>query len=501
MIAHVFVDAENISPAVTFKVVEYFGREHTITKVDIIAKEDTLPYKYRVLDGNLYRVQNCFYGKNSADTWLCIEMVRAIIDEPDLELIIIVSSDKDFLPAIKFAADFEKKILIVSNGAGHKTLAEQLEKLQVDKTAFELKDFRVDFGEVPTKIEKFLPQLSFYMKKYFFDREERIKLILVKQGAQLFEVPFVAGMNTSTFRQLLLELGILSKREPIKDFVTQNFLKLFRNKIYFRTEAEISVSTPAEQIELFFIEHADNVRKIFIKRNEKLFEVSFVDGMPLELFDKLLREKNIIGKSVSAKSVAKKSFLDVRDGKVFLCNEDRLNELVAETTGNLDNYFAQQLDAKKIFVKHNGNLFEIPFVDGMPFKLFERLLRNKKIIGKNSSAVKIATNSLLEVSNNRVYLLDENELEAAQDDLENNVDSYLNEHALEIDSVSIRYDGKKFSIPFVDGMPIKIFGKLLRERKIIDRKTLPEDVAASNSFVIRGEKIFRQRGGNLIENH
>ena len=75
MIAHVFVDAENIPPSVTFKVVEHFGREHTITRVDIIAKEDSLPARYRGLDEKIYRVQNCFYGKNSADTWLCIEMV------------------------------------------------------------------------------------------------------------------------------------------------------------------------------------------------------------------------------------------------------------------------------------------------------------------------------------------------------------------------------------------------------------------------------------------
>ncbi|MBE8951457.1 MAG: hypothetical protein SR3Q1_12860, partial [Quinella sp. 3Q1] len=57
MIAHVFVDAENIPPSVTFKVVEYFGKEHTITRVDIVAKEDTLPYRYRNLDEKIYRVQ------------------------------------------------------------------------------------------------------------------------------------------------------------------------------------------------------------------------------------------------------------------------------------------------------------------------------------------------------------------------------------------------------------------------------------------------------------
>ena len=578
MIAHVFVDAENISPAVTFKVVEYFGREHTITKVDIIAKEDTLPYKYRALDENLYRVQNCFYGKNSADTWLCIEIVRAIIDEPELELIIIVSSDKDFLPAIKFAVDFEKKVFVVSNGAGHRVLAEQLRSLQVDSDSVELKDFRLKFGDAPAKLEKFLPLMSFYTKRFFFDREERIKFILVRQGSQLLEIPFVAGMNIYTFGRVLRELNILTGNDSVRNFAAKNFLKIFRNKVYFRTEEEISVPTPSEQVERFFIEHADDVRKIFIKHNgkffevsfvdgmpleifgqmlrdkkiigkgaspaqtamnslldvrddkvflhaeenldaayertikdvgeyfarhadkhkifikhnQKIFEVPFVDGMPLELFGKLLREKNIIGKSVSATSVAKKSFLDVRDGKIFLCSEDRLNELVAEASGNLDNYFAQQVDTKKIFVKHNGELFEIPFVDGMPLELFGKLLRERKIIGKNSSAVKVAASSLLEVHDERVYLLNERELAAAQDDLDTNVDSYLNEHALEIDSAAIRYGGKEFSIPFVDGMPLKIFGKLLRERKIIDRKILPEDVAIDNGFAVRDNTVFRQ---------
>ena len=81
-------------------------------------------------------------------------------------------------------------------------------------------------------------------------------------------------------------------------------------------------------------------------------------------------------------------------------------------------------------------------------------------------------------------------LQAAQDDLELNVDAYLNEHVLEIRTISISYDGKNFSIPFVNGIPLKIFGKLLRERKIIDRKISPEEVVANNSLEIRDEKIF-----------
>ncbi len=405
MIAHVFVDAENIPPSVTFKVVEHFGKEHTITKVDIIAKEDTLPYKYRNLDEKIYRVQNCFYGKNSADTWLCFEMVRAIIDEPDLELIIIVSSDKDFLPAIKFAVDFDKKILIVSNGAGHKTLIEQLKILNVNPDAVELKDFRLKFGDVPSKLERFLPLLSFGIKKYLFDREDRIKFILVKKGGQIFEVPFVAGMTINIFGRLLRELNILNYGDSLRSFISKNFLRLTRsNRIYFCSEAELSAPTHAEQIEKFFSEHAE--------------------------------------------------------------------------------------ETIKIFIKHNSKLSEIPFVNGMPLTLFGRFLREKKIIGRNSSTIKIAAQSLLDVRDGKVYLIAEDELEAAQDDLEIDLEGYFAEHTAEIRTISIVHDGNIFSIPFVDGILIKMFGKLLRERKIIDRKILPEEVIADNELVLRGEKVF-----------
>lgn len=578
MIAHVFVDAENIPPSVTFKVVEHFGREHTITKVDIVAKADSLPCKYRNLDKKIYRVQNCFYGKNSADTWLCFEMVRAIIDEPDLELIIIVSSDKDFLPAIKFAVDFDKKIFIVSNGAGHKSLAEQLKILNVNPQAVELKDFRLKFDDVPRKLEKFLPLLSFGLKKYFFDREERITFIPLKQDEQFFEIPFVPGMTIHIFGRLLRELNILSNGSSLRDFVYENFLKLSRNKIYLSSESETSESASAESIKEYFAEHeaetvkifikhngrlseipfvdgmpqdifgkllrerkiigrgasiaqtaaksllkiidekiflcndeeqlaayddtiespneylslhAAELRKIFIKHNGKFFELPFVNGITLELFGKLLREKNIIGKSTSATSIAKKNFLDVRDGKIFLCDERRLIELYAESTGDLNAYFECRVDdLANVFVKHNGDLFEIPFADGMPLTLFDKLLRKKRIIGRNSSTVKVAAQSLLDVRDERVFLITEDELEAAQDDLETNVDEYFNAHALEIRSISIRHGENIFDVPFVEGMPIKVFGKLLRERKIIDRKILSEEVIESNSFVIRDGKIF-----------
>lgn len=405
MIAHVFVDAENISPAVTFKVVEHFGREHTVTKVDIIAKEDSLSARYHGLDEKLYRVQNCFYGKNSADTWLCIEIVRAIIDEPDLELIIIVSGDKDFLPAIKFAVDYEKKVFVVSNGAGHKTLTEQLRALHVPPETVELKDYRIKFAATSPALEKFLPQMSFFLKKYFFDREDRIKFILVKKGAQLVEVPFIRGMGSGIFRRLLIDLNVIGRGDSVKDFIARNFLKLAHDRVFFRSEAELSLPTPAEQVETFFADNADAVCKIFVKHGGKLFEMPFVDGMPLGVFGQMLREKNIIGKNTPTTAVATNSLLDVRDDKVFLCDEDRLDAAYERTINDADEYFDFHADKlTSIFVKHNGKLFEVPFVNGIPFELFGKLLRDMNVVGRNTSIATVATNSLLVVRDGNIFI-------------------------------------------------------------------------------------------------
>ena len=265
-------------------------------------------------------------------------------------------------------------------------------------------------------------------------------------------------------------------------------IKIFKITVNGELVEDFS-SNAFQVVDEYFNFHADDIKKILIKHAQKTFELPFVNGITLEMFGKLLREKNIIGKSTSATSVAKKNFLDVRNGKVFLCDEERLVELYAEATGDFAAYFDQHT-AKNIFVKHNGNLFEIPFADGMSLALFDKILREKKIIGRNSSGKKIAAQSLLDVRNKRVFLLTEDELSIAQDDLETDVDGFFNEHALEIKSISIRHDGKIFDLPFVNGMPLKVFGKLLRERKIIDRKISAKEIIVSNRLELRNEKIF-----------
>lgn len=488
MIAHVFVDAENIPPYVTFKVVEHFGKEHTITKVDIIGKEETLAHKYRNLDETLYRIQNCFYGKNSADTWLCLEMVRAIIDEPDLELIIIISSDKDFLPAIKFAVDFDKKIIFVSDGASHRSLIEQLQRLQIPPAAIELKDFHLSFDPKLERLSKFFPKLTEGMKKFFMSNADKLRFIFVKRGEELFEIPFVDGMGSYYFGRLCRELNLLEGK--LKNFIEQNFLKLKWGRVYFMTEEELSEPRPAERLKEYFTARAADVRKILLKHGDKVSDLDFVDGMPFEFFAYMLKVNDIAGEAMAARKVAKKSLLAVRDDKVFFMTEDELEQAYYNGLDEVDKYFYDHAaEAQQIFIKHNNKLCEVPFVNGMPLAIFGRYLRKEKIIGKGASPFNTAAKSLLAVRDDKVFLMTEDELETLQEPSDS-VGEYLDTNAAGVRMISIKHNGRPFEVPFVDGMPLATFHKLLLEWKIIGRSASITKVALRNSLSVRDKKVF-----------
>ena len=493
LVAHVFVDAENVPPDVTFRVVDYFGKEHKITQVDIVGKEETLPYKYRDLNRQLFRVQNCFYGKNTADTWICMEMVRAIIDEPDLELIIIISSDKDFLPAIKFAVDFEKKILIVSNGTGHKNLKTQLQKLRVPLESVELKDFRCAFDETSQRLSRFLPFLWYDSQKILFENADKLKFILLrKNNGKICEVPFVEGINVNDFRQMLRELKVFAPKTSIYSFCARNFLKVKDERVYFLNEKEILPPvTEIETVDKFLSRNAADVIKIFIKHGDKIFEIPFVNGMPLDLFGKLLRQKKIIGKTVSAAKVAEKSLLIVRDEKVYLRGEEELEKICSRMIDNVDQFFYEHLqEIKKIFVAHGQKVFEVPFVNGMPLDIFGKLLRGKKIIGSTASPKAIAEKSLLAVKGGKVYLRDESDLEKVFEAKLSDVDKFFYEHASELRTIFIKTPKKIFEMPFVDGMSFELFSEMLGKKNIAGRPSAVKNIAAQSLLAIRDGKVY-----------
>lgn len=443
MQAQIFIDADNVRPELGFRAIEKFNRDYSVTRVDIIGREDTMAYRYKTA-GNPCHVQNCFFGKNSADTWLCVEIAKAVYENPATEIFIIVSNDRDFLPAIKLAADKKKSVIFVSSGTIHKNLRKFLREVKVDMDFVKLIDYHeeltVPIDEGIRKKKRSLSELmknvepvvissrqqkleSFYMKlsdgavKFFRAREEQIRFIFIKRDNNFLEVPFISGMSMFRFTSILRELRVIGKKTSGLQAANENFLKVVGENVCFYREEEFQ-DTPIDLLSKFsalskasrkfFIDNASKLKTIFINHAGKLTEVPFVDGITLENFGGILRELKVIGKNTGVKKVSEASLLVVKGDKIFLRNEDEIFEEMDADTRTIANFFAENKDdVKKIFVKRNRKIYEVPFVNGMRQGIFFCVLKNRGIVGKSSEVSSVVRDSFLDLIEGKIYLKSE----------------------------------------------------------------------------------------------
>ena len=421
MSAHIFIDAENIKPEVAFRAIEKFGSEHQIDSVDIIGKEDVISQKY--LDAaKKYHIQNCDYGKNSADTWLCTEIAKTIFAKPDVDVIVIVSSDRDFLPAIKLATDQNRKVIVVSHGLGHKNLKAMLYDLRINPDLVELVDFRsgltiqkkgpteVMENAVPAALSEKLFKLCAHLppntKNFFLKRQSKVKFIFVKNGKKLTEIPFLNGINLTTFTNTLRDFKIISATDDAGAVIAESFLKIVDNAVYLYTEDELNQldETGKDPAANFLDAHKSEVKTVFVKRGDNIFEVPFVDGIPAEIFAQILKKCGVTG---NIKAVVEESFLDSRGGKIYFRDAEEIFNYVEPDLKNLsaeskDFLAANEKRVEFIPIVHNRVTYKAPFVDGIHLSVFVRILRDLKIFGKTTASVKILSNNGLTVKDNIV---------------------------------------------------------------------------------------------------
>ena len=508
MQAQIFIDADNVSPEVGFKVLEKFGRDHIIERVDIIGRIEHMSEKYRKAKAPC-RVQNCFYGKNAADTWLCVEIVKSIYENPETEVIIIVSNDKDFLPAIKLAVDKKKFVLFVSDGAGHRKLIKILRELRTDLNFVRLIDYcygldsrdgdQIVISPRTQKLDSFYWKLSTDSTGFLRRYEEKIRFIFVAQGTGFAEVPFVPGMTSERFKKILCDLHIISKRTTGIQAALRNLLKVQNNRIYFYREEELKNSNLgkiskfpklSDFMRTFFLEKGDGLTTIFIKHAGQIFEVPFINGMKIDIFSRNLHELKIIGKHSDIKKVIVTSFLKTENNCVYLLGEDELPQTIAEEKITEKFFAGHKNMLKKIFIKHGGQLYEVPFVNGMTVSMFAKSLRESNIIGKNASIQRIIANSLLTVRNNCVYLLDEDELPLPVEE-ERVAEKFFSENKNAVKNIFVKTCGQLYEVPFVDGMRQGIFFYVLKNRGIVGKiSEVPPIIRESFLDLIDGQVYF-----------
>ena len=356
MNAHIFIDADNIRPEIGFKAIKKFSGDYSIEQVDIVGNETTLSNKY-LEASDIYNIRNCFYGKNSADTWLCTEIAKTIFEKPQVDTIIIVSSDRDFLAAIKLVTDQKRKVILVSDGNGHKNLKALLYDLRVNPDLVELVDFKTAL-EIPEKkkssvkkieiqefkiippepVKKTEPQqfkiippksdaekikdickkkIPPPMQNFFTRNASKFKFISIKNAEKSVEVPFIDGINFSTFTNILVTLKVIPNGKAMQKILDENFMTLSDNKVFLMEETVSSPEknsdtgvekTPFDEVIEYFVAHAAVTKNIFIKYDGKLHEVPFINGITLEMFSKLLKGYEIANDDAEIKKIIADSF-------------------------------------------------------------------------------------------------------------------------------------------------------------------------------------------------
>ena len=491
MNAHIFIDADNIKPEVGFQAIENFSRKYFISGVEIIGNELNLSSKY-LEAGDRYNIKNCFYGKNSADTWLCTEIAKTIFQNPELDAVIIISSDRDFLAAIKLVTDQNKKVILVSDGNGHKNLKALLFDLKINPALVELIDFKNDLAAeskkpaVKISAEKISPApaspvnvketfkdlLPPNLQSFLEKNENKVKIISIMHAEIFTDVPFIDGMNISTFTNILVAMHVAYDGKIVKKIISENPLRSAYQKVFFDANKKLPPpKNPFETVFKYLDAHAAEMQNISLKFGENSFEVPFVDGINFSTFTNILLALKVIPDGKSFEKILAENPLKLENNQLFFDAENfQILKYLEEHADQVQN----------ISLKFGENSFEVPFVDGMDFSAFKKILLTMEIIPDEISFEKILAENPLKLENNQIFF-----------DAENfQILKYLEEHADQVQNISLKFGENSFEVPFVDGMDFSVFKKILLTMEIIPDENYFEKILAENPLKLKDDKIF-----------
>ncbi len=547
MSAQIFIDAENVKPEIGFKAIEKFSGKYQVEQVDIIGNETTISSKY-LEASNRYNIKNCFYGKNSADTWLCTEIAKTIFEKPHVDTIIIISSDRDFLAAIKLVTDQKRKVIFVSDGNGHRNLKAMFYDLRINPDFVELVDFKTELAiSPPVKNKvifnyfKIIPQnltadevkrlikkrLPIHLKTFYQRNEKQFKFIKLKYSGGFIEVPFFAGINLSTFTNFLIGLKIIPNGKVIPQILEDNQLFLYENKLYLdmvesiefekfesediekqTVEPEIveSAENPFNEVINYFVEHAAETKNIFIKFDGSLHEVPFINGMSLEMFSELLKGYEITDDSDKIKKIIAESFLNLIDDKIYFHDEEKISDelraylkIIPPETLNV--MMKNENKLKIVSIAHNEQVNKVPFVEGMHLSAFVYMLRHLNIFSKNSASVEILTGNGFTIRNNLIYFQNcpiskdkkiSSEFEKYLKNIPSDAQTFMLKNEENLKLVSIAHNNLVHKVPFVEGMNFSTFVHMLRHLGVFGKNASSHKILTANGFTVRDNLVFKK---------
>ena len=514
MNAHIFIDADNIKPEVGFQAIENFSRKYFISGVEIIGNELNLSSKY-LEAGDRYNIKNCFYGKNSADTWLCTEIAKTIFQNPELDAVIIISSDRDFLAAIKLVTDQNKKVILVSDGNGHKNLKALLFDLKINPALVELIDFKNDLAAeskkpaVKISAEKISPApaspvnvketfkdlLPPNLQSFLEKNENKVKIISIMHAEIFTDVPFIDGMNISTFTNILVAMHVAYDGKIVKKIISENPLRSAYQKVFFDANKKLPPpKNPFETVFKYLDAHAAEMQNISLKFGENSFEVPFVDGINFSTFTNILLALKVIPDGKSFEKILAENPLKLENNQLFFDAENfqilKYLEEHADQVQNISLKFGEHADqVQNISLKFGENSFEVPFVDGMDFSVFKKILLTMEIIPDENYFEKILAENPLKLKDDKIFINVKNPFDDVID--------YFLEHAAETKNIFIKCNGKLYEVPFVNGISLETFSELLKAYEIAKGEEIIKKIIADSYLKLRDDEIYFNSEDNI----
>ena len=217
----IFIDAENASAKWGVPLYVWLCQNFKVRECYCVGNRATVAKDYLLLEGPKFHLVNSMLGKDSADTWLVMLGSRELCLRRSVKKVAILSNDRDFAPLAYLAAERQKKLIIYAAGnSGTEGLKQAIKRTEAGEAA------SVEVIEL-----------------------DKLRLILgLASDGEFVEIPFVDGMQESTFVELLIAYKVVKDGKVEASFYHSLGLTRRQKAVYYdREELEVEAEAKGKE--------------------------------------------------------------------------------------------------------------------------------------------------------------------------------------------------------------------------------------------------------------
>lgn len=207
----VFIDVDNVHKEAAVETYRKLIAECRVSFCDFVGLPMALSDEIRRLattDKRVHVVESDVGKKNSADTWLTMLATHAILTETNLSHLVIVSSDKDFVPVVWLAQRYGIKVTVIAKEGMEKGIENSIKEMSVGVSG-DVKVVTIDKKKVVTA-EEILEPLDNSIINYFINKGWVGEYLSLNMNGTEYQIPYVDGCKWGIMLKVLSSTDLLS---------------------------------------------------------------------------------------------------------------------------------------------------------------------------------------------------------------------------------------------------------------------------------------------------